>query len=545
MSFNRILVAAVIFTWALSFCPDFAFANQAGLLQSTGKALGKVDFPISYGLETQSKFKRGLALLHHMMYAQAEKEFAALAEEYPDCAMAYWGIAMSRFHPLWAVPSEKDLRQGWSAIGRAKALNVPTQREQAYIGAIEAFYKDWQDVEHPKRLIAWEAAQEKVYKENPEDIDAAAFYALAHLSTAPKADKTFKHQKEAGALLEKLYAKAPEHPGVLHYTIHAYDNPMLASRAVEVARAYDKIAPDVPHALHMPSHIFVRLGLWPDAIDWNARSAAAAMRQSVGGVASLHYIHAQDYLVYAYLQQGQDKMAENVLREINTIENYQDSFASAYGIAAAQARYPLERGQWAEAAALQLRTHSSFPWDKHPWFESITYFARGLGAARSGDSGAARKAIEKLNTSYERAVNAGQNYWAVHVDAQRKAVAAWIALSEGKEVEALQMMREAADIEDSVDKHPVTPGAVLPARELLGDMLVLLGKPAEAIRAYEASLNVSPNRFNSLHGAGRAAELAGDSAKAKLYYSTLLKLTANVDSDRPGIKQAKTFLASN
>lgn len=505
MRFNQTLIVALAMTYAVLSCVDVGMAQNENSMKVTMDAVGKVDFPISCSSEAQSRFERGLALLHHMMYGQAEEEFVAVAEMDSDCAMAHWGIAMTLFHPLWAPPS----------------------------------------VDHPTRLTAWEAAQEKVHKANPDDIDAAAFYALAHISTAPKADKTFTHQKEAGALLEALRTKAPEHPGLFHYIIHAYDNPMLASRALEVARGYDKIAPEVPHALHMPTHIFVRLGLWPEAIDWNVRSAAAAKRQSVGGVVSLHYIHALDYLMYAYLQQCQNKMAQDVLHKINAVENYPASFASAYAIAAAQARYPLERAQWANAAALKVRTHSSFPWDKYPWFESITYFARGLGAARSGDIAAGRKAIETLDAFYERSVNAEQGYWAVHVDAQRKTVAAWIAFSEGKKDQALRMMREAADLEDSVDKHPVTPGAVLPARELFGDMLVMLEGSAEAIEAYEASLQISPNRFNSLYGAGRAAELAGNSEKAKSYYSKLVEFTAKADSDRPGIEQAKTFLSKN
>jgi tetratricopeptide (TPR) repeat protein len=480
-----------------------------------------------------------------MMYAQAEKEFAAITEEDPGCAMAYWGVAMTQLHPLWRESKEAELKLGWSAVEKAKALNAPTERERAYIDSIEVFYKDWKTVDHQTRIAAWEAAQEKVHKAYPEDIDGAAFYSLAHLATAPKGDKTFAHQKQAGALMEKLLPMAPEHPGLYHYTIHAYDNPMLAKRAVDVARAYDKLAPNVPHALHMPTHIFVRLGLWPEAIDWNERSAAAAMRQPTGGAVSLHYIHAMDYLMYAYLQRGQDKKAENALHEINKVENYEDSFASAYGIAAAQARYPLERRQWADAAVLDLRTHSSFPWEKYPWHESITYFARGLGAARSGDIVAARKALKTLDTFYKSTVNTGQDYWAVLLDAQRKTVDAWATLAEGNKVKALKIMRKAADLEDSVDKHPVTPGAVLPARELLGDMLVQLGKPAEALAAYEGTLRVSPNRFNSLYGAGHAAELAGNSEKARSYYSKLLKLTEKAESERPSITRSKWFLDKN
>jgi tetratricopeptide (TPR) repeat protein len=530
---------------ALLVSAGFACTGEEDLTGKARGTLGRVDFPISCSPAAETKFERGLALLHNMMYGQAEKEFASVSELDPDCAMAYWGVAMTYLRPLWRASKEDELKKGSAAVEKALSLNASTERERAYIAALEAFYRDWKTVDHPTRIAAWEEAQEKLHKAFPEDIDAGAFYALSHLATAPKGDRTFAHQKRAGSLMEELLHGAPEHPGLHHYSIHAYDNPMLAGRAVEVARSYYNLAPDVPHALHMPTHIFVRLGLWPDAIDWNLRSKAAAKRQSVEGVTSLHYPHAMDYLMYAYLQQAQDKSAEDALNEINSIETYEDSFASAYGIAAAQARYPLERRQWPDAAALEVRTHGSFPWDKYPWYEAITYFARGLGAARGGDVQEARKAINALDTFYERSVDAGKDYWAVLVDAQRKTVAAWVAFAEGDRDRALKTMQEAADIEDSVDKHPVTPGAVLPARELLGDMLVLSGKHAEAIEAYEAALRTSPNRFNSLYGAGHAAELAGNSEKAKSYYSRLVELAKETEGDRPAVRKAKLFINKN
>ena len=521
------------------------FALDQPLSGTAEEPVGKVDFQISCSPDAQDRFNRSLALLHHMMYGQAEKEFKAVAGLDPDCAMAYWGVAMTLFHPLWAPPNEDELSRGWEAVKKAESLKPATKREQDYIAAVKAFYDDWKNNAHPKRIADWEKAQERVYKDYPGDIDAGAFYALSHLATAPKADKNFTHQKESGKLLEKLRVKAPEHPGLFHYTIHAYDNPKFASRAMEVAGEYHKLAPNVPHAQHMPSHIFVRMGMWSNTIEWNTRSADAAEKQSEGGIFSLHYIHAMDYLIYAYLQRSQDGMARDALATINGIEKYQDSFASSYGIAAAQARYPLELKRWEEAAGLSLRTHSTFPWDKYPWHEAITYFARGLGAARSGDTSAARNAMEKLSTLYDISIKAGQDYWAVLVSAQQKTVDAWIAFSKGRKDRALKIMLEAADLEDSVDKHPVTPGAVLPARELLGDMLLLSGKPKQAIDAYEASLRISPNRFNSLYGAGKAAELAVDLNKAKSYYSSLVQVTMGVDSDRPEIRHAKAFLEKN
>jgi tetratricopeptide (TPR) repeat protein len=531
-------------TLALSFIfmGTFGHAGGESFNNSVKGELGIVDFSISCSTKVQNQFNQSVALLHNMMYAQAENEFKAVAELDPNCAMAYWGIAMTLFHPLWAPPSNKELQQGLDAVHKAISLKSSTEREQGYIKAAEAFYKDWDSVDHSTRISNWEKNQKKVFDSYPEDIDAGAFYALAHIATAPKGDKTFTHQKEAGVLLENLRIKAPMHPGLFHYTIHAYDNPMLANRAMEVARAYDKIAPNAPHAQHMPSHIFVRMGLWTLSAEWNERSAEAARKQSKPGELSLHYIHAMDYLIYAYLQLAQDQKALVTQETINSVEKYQDSFASAYGIAAAQARYSLELREWEKAANLELRTHSTFPWNKYPGFEAITYFARGLGAGRSNDLIKARASIRELDRLYELTKKSGQDYWAVLVDSQRNTVAAWVAYSEGMTDNALQLMRKAADIEDSVDKHPVTPGAVLPARELLGDMLLLEGKYEEATDAYEASLIISPNRYNSLYGAGYAAERVGDAPKTKLYYEKLVELASDADSDRTSLIRAKMYL---
>jgi tetratricopeptide (TPR) repeat protein len=534
--FSKILILLFVFLASLGYAQAQPFPN------STEESLGKVDIAISCGKDVQARFNKALALLHNMMYLQAEKEFKAVSDLDPDCAMAYWGISMTLFHPLWAPPSNAELQRGWESVQKASALRPSTEREKGYIDAATAFYKNWESMSHPARISAWEKAQEKVFKNFPDDIDAGALYALAHLATAPKGDKTFKHQEKAGQLLDRMRKKAPAHPGLFHYTIHAYDNPRFASRALEVAKAYDKIAPDAPHAQHMPSHIFVRMGLWTLVSEWNTRSAAAAKKQSRPGELSLHYIHAMDYLMYAYLQKTFDKMALETLNEINDVENYQDSFASAYGIAAAQARFYLEQRQWANAAKLIPRMHSRFPWHKYPQFEAITYFARGLGMARSGDVSGALNEIRMLDKLYERTVKAGQDYWAVLVDSQRKTVTAWAEFEDKGTVRALSLMKKAADIEDSVDKHPVTPGAVLPARELLGDMLVLLGKYDDAIGAYESSLKISPNRFNSLYGAGYAAESARDFEKAKYYYTKLIKLTAGAERNRLSLKKAKAFL---
>lgn len=488
--------------------------NKSTLNPENLPSVGKVDFATSCAPKVQKLFNQGVAMLHHMMYAQSRGLFAEMTRIDPDCAMLQWGISMTYLHPLWAPPSKSDLENGLAAAVRAQEMSAPSQREADYIDAIATYFTDWQGFSHPERLARWEMAQKDLHLAYPDDIDAAGFYALSHLATAPKADKTFAHQKNAGKLLEELHRKAPQHPAGYHYTIHAYDNPMLAERGLEVSRGYGTIAPDVPHALHMPTHIFVRLGLWDDVIEWNKRSAQAALNQPVSGMTSLHYAHAIDYLVYGYLQKDQEYEAQQVLKKLNSTNNFQDSFASAYAIAAAQARIALERSDWETAAALPVRTHQSFPWDKYPWFEAITYFSRGIGAARSGNLQSAEADLAMLNKLYNLTREAKQDYWATLVDSQRKSVESWIMFSQGRKAQALELMTAAADLEDSVDKHPVTPGAVIPARELLGDMLVELGHYEESIVAYERALEVSANRLRSLTGIKTAEQLSGTSKTA-------------------------------
>lgn len=539
--YNALLILLAALFLAQHWAPAIA-GTPAPQDKPAMQSVGVVDFTISCAPEVQSTFNQAVAVLHHMMYEQSRKLFIEAAENDPKCAMVQWGIAMTHLHPLWAPPSENELQKGLEAVRQADQMAAPTQRERDYIAAIRAFYSDWDTVPHGERIARWEAAQEKLYKANPDDIDAAAFYSLAHLATAPKADKTFTHNKAAGKILEQLHAQAPQHPAGYHYLIHAYDNPPLAHKAVEVARGYGTIAPEIPHALHMPTHIFVRLGLWDEVIEWNQRSADAALKYPVKGAVSLHYAHAIDYLVYGYLQKGNDKMALETLKKLDEADNFQNSFASAYAIAAAQSRYPLERGNWQEAANLKIRSHESVQWDKYPWFESITYFSRGIGAARSGDTEAARENLKLLDAYYLQTKDAGQDYWAVLVDSQRKSVAAWIAFADGERDRAVTLMQQAADIEDSVDKHPVTPGAVLPARELLGDMLFALERYEDSRKAYESSLTISANRLRSMYGAGRAAELSGLEGIARNHYQTVVDLAAAPSKEREEFKQAEAFI---
>jgi tetratricopeptide (TPR) repeat protein len=524
---------------------QFSFSQHQH--QSTNNhPVGKINFPITTSKpETQKKFNHALAMLHHMMYDHSEKEFRSIIEGDPQCAMAYWGIAMSYFHPLWHEPTEEDLINGSEAIEKAKSLNPPTPYEQDYIAAIESIYKDWKTVKHQERIVKWEIAQQKLMEKYPDDIDAGAFYSLSLLTTAPKSDKTFSNQKKAGEILEKLLVKAPEHPGLFHYTIHAYDNPQLAPKAVDVARKYDKLAPDVPHALHMPSHIFVRLGMWRDAVDWNIRSAASSLKNSLGNEILKDYPHALDYLMYSYLQLGEDQQSEDIFKKLTAVNNYEDMFQCAYGTAAGQVRYLLERRKWQEAEMLSVRNPGTIQWDKYPYAESIVYFARGLGAARNGNIATAKDALAMLNKLYDRTLEIGQTYWAVTIDVQRITVEAWIAHSEGNEIEALTLMKKAADLEDSVDKHPVTPGAVLPARELLGDMLLFYGKFNEAIDAYKFTLTISPNRFNSLFGLGNAYVQSGDLSNAKKCFVQLMEMTSSSKTNRNEISEASDFLTRN
>jgi hypothetical protein len=507
--------------------------------------IGQVDFPISCSPEARDRFERAIMMLHHMMYAQSEKEFRSLVADEPDCAMAHWGVAMTLFHPLWpGEPTEAELQQGLNAVEKAESLQPPTDREQAYITAAGSYYRDWRNKSHPERIASWKTVQNIVYQNNGDDTDAAAFYALALLATAPKADKSYTHQKEAGEILEVLYSREPEHPGVVHYLIHAYDNPVLAGRAVDAARAYDKIAPDVPHALHMPTHIFTRLGIWTDSIDWNTRSANAALNYPVNGAISHHYLHALDYLIYAYLQGAEDARAKDVLDQMNGKDNYQKTFVTGYALAALPARYTLERRQWRDAAELEVPARDSFPWDNFREVEAIIHYARGLGAARSGNTAGAQEALTVLDAIHANLVKAGQQYWSVIIDAQRKTVAAWLDFLEDRKDSAVQLMEEAARLEGSVDKNPVTPGSVLPARELLGEMLLLSGKPEKAIMAFETSLETAPNRFNSLYGVGSAAERMGNMEIAESYYKALMQISARADGNRPEIEQTRLFLTN-
>lgn len=521
-------------------------------IDTYGTQLGTVSFPVSCNEAASQQMERGVALLHHMTYSGAQKAFAAALEADPDCAMGYWGMAMASIHPLWPdVPTPEQLKKGWKLIGEAKARGPKTPREQAYITALEAYFKDGWKRSEEARLMSFEQGWKQVYQQFPQDLEAAAFYALAHTAIAHPEDKSYQKQREAGAIAKKILAKNPDHPGAHHYLIHAYDSPGLADQALAIARNYGKIAPQVPHALHMPTHIFTRVGRWQESIEGNRQSAAVAWKQSVSdGAISLHYPHALDYLAYAYLQGAQDKKAQEIRDQVLSLEGpflHLNLPAIAYALAAIPARYALERQQWAEAARLQPRQPSSFPWEKRfAPYEAMTYFAKALGAARSGDPHTARKALDKLVSLGKQITPTDSNaYWAKQVEIQRMATTAWLRYEEGKPKEALRIMRKAAEEEASTEKAAVTPGEILPARELLADMLLIMGNAKEALAEYEAALKRSPNRFNSLYGAGRAAELGGNSNKAARYYQKLVEITRQAEIERERLQQAKVFLAGH
>ena len=524
-----------------------AGAVVAGAQDKAGQddKVGTVRFPTSCSPAAQAQFERAVALLHSFWYEEALKTFTAVTTTDATCAMGYWGIAMSVYYPLWQPPSAAMLEKGSAAIEKARTLGA-SPREKDYIGAIETYYRDHDKLDHRTRALAYEKAMEQVYRRYPDDREAAVFYALALNATAAPTDKTYANQVKAGAILEKVLAEQPSHPGVAHYLIHSYDYPPLAARALAAARGYARIAPAVPHAQHMPAHIFTRLGLWQESIDSNRASADAGKayyaRQGKDTVWD-QTLHALDYVVYAYLQTGQDKQARAVLEELRAMPKAEpENFAAAHAYAAIPARVALEQHSWREAASLTPGS-ASFPWDRFAWGQAITAFTRAIGAARSGDVAAARAEVQKLEGYRAALVADKQSYWAGQVDIQRQAAAAWTARAEGRDDEAVKLMSAAAALEDSTEKHPVTPAPVVPARELLGELLLDVKQPAQALVAFETSAGRDPNRLNGLLGAARAAELSGDMAKARTLYAQAVTLCDHADTERPELRHAKAVLA--
>lgn len=545
---KTMFVLKVVAVIGVSFVPFLSRADHA-----IGDKLGTVQFEVSGQAEAQAKVVRGVKLVHHMMYPEADREFAQAIALDPNCALAHWGRAMTIIHPLWPdAPTEAEIKAGAEHIRRGLACPNITARERAYLETLNRYFVE-SDVAHPVRLRVLDTAWTEMAQRFPEDLDAVAFSALYHLAPARfiAKDKSHRIQLEAGARLQTVSAKIPDHPGAQHYKIHAYDFPLLADRAIEVCESYSSIAPDVPHALHMPSHIFTRRGYWDKSIDFNLRSAEAARKLGVtAGALNGHYPHALDYLAYAYLQRGQYREVDAIRRQIGSLNGPYSAVqptAMAFAFAAIPARYALERQDWNGAAELPLHQPAAFAWGRQYLnCDSIVHFARAIGAARSGKIDAARSEIAELERVYrELAAPKRAGYWVSQAETQLLAARAWVELAEKKTDEAIALMRRAAELEATTDKEAVTPGEVLPAGDLLGDILLETGRPAEALVAFEAVLAASPNRLNTLYGAGLAAERAGDKAKAQQYYETLTKVAADSDAGISRVEHARTYLAKN
>ena len=500
------------------------------------KEVGTVKFAISGGEKIEKDFNFATALLHSFEYDEAEKVFAKIIEEEPTCAMAWWGVAMCNFHPLWTAPEEPELKKGLTSLEIAKSIGQKTERESDYIEALTSFYKEWDKVDHRTRCTGYEKAMEALYKKYPDDKEAAIFYALALDASADPADKSFANQKKAGEILNSIYPNESNHPGIIHYIIHTYDYPGLAHLALPAARKYAFIAPSSAHAQHMPSHIFTRLGLWDESIQSNIASTESAKCYAESAGIKGHWdeeLHGLDYLVYAYLQKGETKLVREQFDYLKTIkEVYPANFKVAYSFASIPARYVLENKMWKDAASLEIHP-ASFPWEKFPWQKAIIHFTRCLGAVHTDQLDLAKAEWNELNRLHDELVKQKETYKANRVDIQVKASQAWIQWKEGKNKEALDNMNLAADMEDKTEKHPVTPGEVLPARELLGDMLMQMKEPGKALEMYEASLKKHPNRRNSLYGARMAAEASGKKELAKIYSKQFQDLTGKDISGNP------------
>jgi tetratricopeptide (TPR) repeat protein len=524
---------------ALSILLATLFAQPAA-----PNGLGEIHFDVSCPEAAQAPFDRAVALLHHMTYPRARAEFTAIAAAHPTCAMAHWGIAMTLFQPLWPTrPTDEDLRQGWQAVSRAREIAAVTPREKMFIASAAAFF-DPSHKDYWERIAHWAQATRALYEAYPEDLEVKAFFALSHLATAP-ASGDMSHHATAAAVLEEVLREQPAHPGAVHYTIHANDAVGRERVSLNVVRGYDQIAPRNPHALHMPTHIFVLLGEWDAVITGNRRAADAALENRAGDRQQWvwdEFPHALEYLVYAQLQVGNDAAALQAMTELQQTADLQPSFKTAFHLSSIPARYELERRDWKGAAALEPRPQPTLPWDRFPWPEAVTWFARGMGAARSEKIAAAQEAEARLGRLRDASKNAGEDLFTRQTEILRLGVAAWIAHASDDDENALRLMREAVSLEANTPKHAVTPAPTLPASELLGDLLLEMNRGDAALQAYRASLQTAPRRFNSLVGAARSARQMGDTAQALAFYRELRALAA-AGSRRPEVEEAAAFLS--
>lgn len=524
---------------ALSACTE-PNSQPVEVLDENGASLGSVALTVRCSTEATTLVRRGLAMLHNMTYEKAAADFASAAEQDPSCVLARWGQAIALFHPLWPdVPSDDVLRRGEQILAQARELDA-SERESAYLSALEAYFVGSEGRSEAERLQRYASAWGDVAETYPDDPEARLFQALATIAIAGGSENRTETSARGGQIAETVLASVPDHPGALHYVIHAYDSPELAQRGLDAARSYGKVAPENAHALHMTSHIFTRVGSWQESIDYNVRAAAAGRSNPMGGAVSMHYLHAADYLVYAHLQRGEDESARKVWEDLQAIDGpIHNHAASAYAYAAIPARLALERQDWTAASNIAPRSPDTIQWEQYPHLEAIVEFARGIGSARSqslADAAAAVARLEELES--EARALPGAYDWGTQVEIQREALEAWIEFEEGDRDSALASMEAAAALEATTIKNPVTPGEVLPAAELLGDLLLAMERPTEAVDAYRTALARTPNRLNSLYGAGLGSEMAGDEEAAAQYFEQLVSVT-NAEASLDALVRAR------
>ena len=510
-------------------------------------AMGTVDFPVSCSAPAQVQFNRAVALLHHMTYPQAREAFRQVVATDPGCAMAHWGMAMTLFQPLWPTrPRPAELQQGWEAVQKAQALQPPTQRERLFVATAEAFFMEPASPDYWLRIRRWEQAAANVHAAYPEDPEAGAFHALALLATAPSDAISREHSDQAAEILLRIYARNPDHPGAMHYLVHANDVPGRESESLDITRRYEAVAPDNPHALHMPTHIHTRLGDWNAVVQGNHRAAQAALEYPAGDKGQFvwdEFPHALEYLIYARLQQGRDQQALAQLQRLRATGNLEPSFKTAFHLASTQSRYALERGDWRAAESIAAREPATLEWDRFAWPEAIARFAHGLGAVHLGKLEEARAAEQRLGQLEASTRKAGEELFARNIQVLHLELGAWVAQMQGQGSSSLALMREAAELERSTPKHAVTPAPTLPADEQLGDLLMQQKQPAEALVAYRRSMELYPRRFNGLLGAARAASTLGDDATARGYYQALLDLADGGTREAP-LAEARRHVAA-
>jgi len=524
--------------------------KRGDLLLCGDPNFGDVSFALSCSYDLRETFNLGLSLMHSFEYAEAEKAFVSVLDQDPECLMAYWGTAMSILnHPLSFKQNLKSLERGEKLLKVAQTLTPNNEREKDYIDAVTVYFNDWQTLDTKTRKLNYESKMEELYNKYPGDVETAVFYSLAVLATADLNDKSYSKQKKSGEILEKLFETNPNHPGIAHYIIHNYDSPELAHLALNTARKYAVIAPSSAHAQHMPSHIFTRLGLWNESIKSNIDSANSAVcyAESVNPNANwVSEIHALDYLVYAYLQMGDNSRAQSEMNKMIEIKEVfpSDHFASAYALVAVPSRLAIENKNWQLATELEL-PKTNLDWDKAPWPKAMLHFSRALGFTNTGNSSKAQKELDILINLRDRLNEAKNSYESGQVTIQIESIKGWIEYSKGNTEKAIEYMKLASKLESETSKAAVTPGEIIPAEELLADLYMLTGRHKEALESYELNLKGRPFRFNGLYGAAKAAQKLNDIELATYYYEMLIKVSEDIKSSRPEISEAKDFLANN